>query len=195
MDCLSAYSAVNQGHCPPKIMDTMREQMQKLTLSLLAFRNDQLGLFYKEICELTRSHKVLPMNSGAEVVESAIKVVRKWGYKVKGVLEDQAEIIVCANNFHGGTITFVGFSSDEGSRDGLSPFTPDFKVILFGDGQALEDAITPNTVGFWAEPIQGEAGVIVTPVGYLKKVREICTNHNVTLILDEIQTGLASVNF
>lgn len=190
MDCLSAYSAVNQGHCHPKIMDAMREQMQKLTLTSRAFRNDQLGHLYKELCELTHSHKVLPMNSGAEAVETAIKIVRKWGYKVKGVPENQAEIIVCANNFHGRTITIVGFSSDEGSRDGFAPFTSGFKVIPFGDAQALEDAITPNTVGFMVEPIQGEAGVLIPPAGYLKKVREICTKHNVTLVLDEIQTGL-----
>ncbi len=190
MDCLSAYSAVNQGHCHPKIMDAMREQMQKLTLTSRAFRNDQLGHLYKELCELTNSHKVLPMNSGAEAVETAIKVVRKWGYKVKGVPENEAEIIVCANNFHGRTITIVGFSSDENSRDGFSPFTPGFKVIPFGDAQALEDTITPNTVGFMVEPIQGEAGVLIPPAGYLRKVREICTKHNVTLVLDEIQTGL-----
>ncbi len=190
MDCLSAYSAVNQGHCHPKILQTMIEQAQKLTLTSRAFRNDQLGPFYKELCELTNSHKVLPMNSGAEAVETAIKVVRKWGYQTKGVPEDQAEIIVCADNFHGRTIAIVGFSTDEGSRAGFGPFTPGFKVIPFGDAQALEDAITPNTVGFLVEPIQGEAGVIIPPAGYLKKVREICTKHNVTLVLDEIQTGL-----
>jgi ornithine--oxo-acid transaminase len=190
LDCLAAYSAVNQGHCHPKILQTMVEQAQKLTLTSRAFRNDQLGLFYEEVCKLTNSHKVLPMNSGAEAVETAIKVVRKWGYQVKGVPEDQAEIIVCANNFHGRTITIVGFSTAEGSRAGFGPFTPGFKIIPFGDAQALEDAITPNTVGFMVEPIQGEAGVIIPPAGYLKNARAICDQNNVVLILDEIQTGL-----
>ncbi|MCJ7700273.1 MAG: ornithine--oxo-acid transaminase [Anaerolineales bacterium] len=190
LDCLSAYSAVNQGHCHPKIMQAMIDQAQKLTLTSRAFRNDQLALFYQELCELTRSHKVLPMNSGAEAVESAIKVVRKWGYKFKGVPENQAEIIVCQNNFHGRTIAIVGFSTDESSRDGFGPFAPNFKIIPFGDSAALEAAITPNTVGFLVEPIQGEAGVIIPPAGYLKEVRQICTRHDVVLILDEIQTGL-----
>ncbi|MDM8514813.1 ornithine--oxo-acid transaminase [Desulfobacterales bacterium HSG16] len=190
MDCLSAYSAVNQGHCHPKIMDAMVSQAKSLTLTSRAFRNDQLGLFYKEICELTNSHKVLPMNSGAEAVETAIKVARKWGYKVKGVEEDKAEIIVCANNFHGRTITIVGFSTDPTARDGFGPFTPGFKVIPFGDADALEKAITKNTVAFMAEPVQGEAGVIIPPDGYLKSAREICSKNNVMMILDEIQTGL-----
>ncbi|RLC76527.1 MAG: ornithine--oxo-acid transaminase, partial [Chloroflexi bacterium] len=182
--------AVNQGHCHPKILQTMIEQAQKLTLTSRAFRNDQLGLFYEQVCELTNSHKVLPMNSGAEAVETAIKVVRKWGYQVKGVPEDQAEIIVCQNNFHGRTIAIVGFSTDEGSRAGFGPFAPGFKIIPFGDTQALEDAITPNTVGFMVEPIQGEAGVIIPPAGYLKEVKTICEENNVVLVLDEIQTGL-----
>ncbi|WP_031485782.1 ornithine--oxo-acid transaminase [Maridesulfovibrio frigidus] len=190
MDCLSAYSAVNQGHCHPKIKQAMLEQAEKLTLTSRAFRNDQLGPFYEELCALTGSHKVLPMNSGAEAVETAIKAVRKWGYLVKGVPEDRAEIIVCADNFHGRTITIVGFSTDPTARKGFGPFTPGFKVIPFGDYKALENAITPNTVGFLVEPIQGEAGVIIPPEGYFKKVREICTANNVTLILDEIQTGL-----
>lgn len=190
MDCLSSYSAINQGHCHPKIMNAMVEQARKLTLTSRAFRNDQLGLFYKEICQMTSSHKVLPMNSGAEAVETVIKAVRKWGYKVKGVPENQAEIIVCENNFHGRTITIVGFSTDENSRAGFGPFTPGFKIIPYGDGDAVEAAITPNTVAFLVEPIQGEAGVIIPPDGYLKKVRDICTKNNVVLILDEIQTGL-----
>ncbi|MEW6262315.1 MAG: ornithine--oxo-acid transaminase [Thermodesulfobacteriota bacterium] len=190
LDCLSAYSAVNQGHCHPKIMATMVEQAKKLTLTSRAFRNDQLGPFYRELCELTNSHKVLPMNSGAEAVETVIKTVRKWGYQVKGVPEYQAEIIVCNNNFHGRTITIVGFSTDESSRAGFGPFTPGFKIIPFGDADALEKAITPNTVGFLVEPIQGEAGVIVPPAGYIKRAKEICQKNNVVLILDEIQTGL-----
>jgi len=190
LDCLSAYSAVNQGHCHPKILQALIDQAGQLTLTSRAFRNDQLGFLYKELCELTRSHKVLPMNSGAEAVETAIKVVRKWGYKVKGVPPDKAEIIVCENNFHGRTITIVSFSTDEGSRRGFGPFTPGFKVIPYGDAAALEAAITPNTVGFLVEPIQGEAGVIIPPAGYLKAVRDVCTRHNVVLILDEIQTGL-----
>jgi ornithine--oxo-acid transaminase len=190
IDCLSAYSAVNQGHCHPEIMRTMIEQAQKLTLTSRAFRNDQLGLFYQEICKLTNSHKVLPMNSGAEAVETVIKAVRKWGYEVKKVPQDQAEIIVCENNFHGRTITIVGFSTNEKSREGFGPFTPGFKIIPFGNVNALEEAITPNTVAFMVEPIQGEAGVIIPPTGYLKEVKTFCEKNNVLLILDEIQTGL-----
>ncbi|MGD8836645.1 MAG: ornithine--oxo-acid transaminase [Desulfobacteraceae bacterium] len=190
MDCLSAYSAVNQGHCHPKIGQAMVDQAKQLTLTSRAFRNDQLAPFYSEICKLTRSHKVLPMNSGAEAVETAIKIVRKWGYSVKGVPADQAEIIVCHNNFHGRTISIVSFSTDDGARRDFGPFTPGFNVIPFGDAHSLEAAITPNTVGFMVEPIQGEAGVIIPPAGYLQKVREICTRNNVVLILDEIQTGL-----
>ncbi len=190
MDCLSAYSAVNQGHCHPKIMSTMIEQSRKLTLPSRAFRNDQLGLLYQEICVLTNSHKVLPMNTGAEAVETVIKAVRKWGYKVKGVAKDRAEIIVCENNFHGRTITIVGFSTNESSRDGFGPFTPGFKIIPFGDISALEAAITPNTVAFMVEPIQGEAGVIIPPPGFLKEAKFICEKNNMVLILDEIQTGL-----
>jgi len=190
LDCLSAYSAVNQGHCHPKIKAALLAQADKLTLTSRAFRNDQLGLFYKELCQLTRSHKVLPMNSGAEAVETAIKTVRKWGYRVKGVPENQAEIIVCENNFHGRTITIVGFSTDDTARNGFGPFTPGFKPIPFGDAKALEAAITPNTVGLMVEPIQGEAGVIIPPEGYLRAVREICSAGKVVMILDEIQTGL-----
>lgn len=190
MDCLSAYSAVNQGHCHPRIMQVMIAQARKLTLTSRAFRNDQLGLFYRELCQLTRSHKVLPMNSGAEAVETVIKAVRKWGYRAKGVPAEHAEIIVCENNFHGRTITIVGFSTDPHARGDFGPFTPGFTVIPFGDAAALENAITPSTVAFLVEPIQGEAGVIIPPVGYLKQVRKICSDNNVVLILDEIQTGL-----
>ncbi len=190
LDCLSAYSAVNQGHCHPRIMKAMMAQSSRLTLTSRAFRNDQLGLLYKEIRELINYHKILPMNSGAEAVESAIKAVRKWGYEVKGVPENQSEIIVCENNFHGRTITIVSFSTDPTARGGFGPFTPGFKSIPFGDSAALEAAITANTVGFIVEPIQGEAGVIIPPEGYLREVKEICNRQNVTLIFDEIQTGL-----
>jgi ornithine--oxo-acid transaminase len=168
----------------------MVEQASKLTLTSRAFRNDQLALFYDEIAALTGSHKVLPMNSGAEAVESAIKAVRKWGYEIKGVPEGQAEIIVCADNFHGRTLGIVGFSTDPDARGNFGPFAPGFKVVPFGDAAAFEAAITPNTVAFLVEPIQGEAGVIIPPDGYFKTVRALCTRHNVTLILDEIQTGL-----
>jgi ornithine--oxo-acid transaminase len=190
LDCLAAYSAVNQGHCHPKILDAMREQAGKLTMTSRAFRNDQLGLFYKELCELTNSHKILPMNSGAEAVETIIKAVRKWGYTVKGVPRDKAEIIVCQNNFHGRTITLVGFSTEDHYRRSFGPFTPGFKTIPYGDANALEEAITPYTVAFLLEPIQGEAGIIIPPEGYLKKAKAICEKNQVVLILDEIQTGL-----
>jgi ornithine--oxo-acid transaminase len=190
LDCLSAYSAVNQGHCHPKILAAMVEQAGRLTLTSRAFHNDQLAPFYEEIAELTGSHRVLPMNSGAEAVESAIKSVRKWGYEVKGVLDGQAEIIVCADNFHGRTLGIVGFSTDPAAHEHFGPFAPGFRIIPFGDAKALEAAITPNTVAFLVEPIQGEAGVIIPPPGYFAKVRELCTAHDVMLILDEIQTGL-----
>lgn len=190
LDCLSAYSAVSQGHCHPKILAAMVEQAHRLTLTSRAFHNDQLAPFYEEIAALTGSHKVLPMNSGAEAVESAIKSVRKWGYEVKGVPEGQAEIIVCADNFHGRTLGVVGFSTDPETRKHFGPFAPGFRIIPFGDAAALEAAITPNTVAFLVEPIQGEAGVIIPPAGYFTKVRELCTANNVMLVLDEIQTGL-----
>lgn len=190
LDCLSAYSAVSQGHCHPKILAAMVEQAHRLTLTSRAFHNDQLAPFYEEIAALTGSHKVLPMNSGAEAVESAIKSVRKWGYEVKGVPDGQAEIIVCADNFHGRTLGVVGFSTDPETRKHFGPFASGFKIIPFGDAAALEAAITPNTVAFLVEPIQGEAGVIIPPAGYFTKVRELCTANNVMLVLDEIQTGL-----
>src|SRR5210317_519691 len=190
LDFLAAYSAVNQGHCHPKILQTMIEQSHKLTMTSRAFRHDQLGPFYKELCELTHSHKVLPMNSGAEAVETVIKAVRKWGYQIKGVPKDKAEIIVCENNFHGRTIAIIGFSTEDQYRDGFGPFPPGFKIVPFGDAAAIEQAITPHTVGILLEPIQGEAGVIIPPPGYLKDVKAICEKHDVMLILDEIQTGL-----
>lgn len=190
LDCLSAYSAVNQGHCHPKILAAMVEQAKKLTLTSRAFRNDQLAHFYEEIAALTGSHKVLPMNSGAEAVETAVKAVRKWGYEVKGVARDKAEIIVCNNNFHGRTMGIVGFSTDPDAREGFGPFAPGFKHVPFGDIDAFRAAITENTVAFLIEPIQGEAGVLIPPAGYFTAVRELCTKHGITLILDEIQTGL-----
>src|SRR6202167_164804 len=191
LDCLSAYSAVNQGHCHPRILAALIEQASRLAITSRAFMNDQLPLFCEELCAATNSHKVLPMNSGAEAVESAIKVARKWGYEIKGVPQDQAEVIVCANNFHGRTLAIVGFSTDTTARDGFGPFTPGFsRIVPFGDAAALEAAIPANTVAFLVEPVQGEAGVIIPPAGYFKSVREICTRNNVILILDEIQTGL-----
>ncbi|MGH6987442.1 MAG: ornithine--oxo-acid transaminase [Caulobacteraceae bacterium] len=190
LDCLSAYSAVNQGHCHPKILAALKSQAERLTLTSRAFRNDQLGLFYEELCTLTRSHSMLPMNTGVEAVESALKVARKWGYEVKGVPVDEAEIIVCSGNFHGRTLSVIGFSTDPVARNGFGPFAPGFKIIPFGDAEALEAAVTPRTVAFLVEPIQGEAGVILPPRGYFPRVREICTRRDVILILDEVQTGL-----
>ena len=190
LDCLSAYSAVNQGHCHPKILAAMVEQAGKLTLTSRAFRNDQLAHLYEELAALTGSHKILPMNSGAEAVETAIKAVRKWGYEVKGVPEGKAEIIVCADNFHGRTLSIISFSTDPDARTGFGPYTPGFRTIPFGDADAFAAAINENTVAALIEPIQGEAGVIIPPTGYFKRVRELCTQHKVTLILDEIQTGL-----
>jgi ornithine--oxo-acid transaminase len=190
LDCLSAYSAVNQGHCHPKILAAMVEQAQKLTLTSRAFRNDQLAHFYEELAALTGSHKILPMNSGAEAVETAVKAVRKWGYEVKGVAENKAEIIVCSNNFHGRTMGIVGFSTDPDARSGFGPFAPGFKTVPFGDIEAFRAAINENTVAFLIEPIQGEAGVMIPPQGYFPEVRALCSKHGITLILDEIQTGL-----
>ena len=190
LDCLSAYSALNQGHCHPKILAAMQEQAKRLTLTSRAFRNDQLALLYEDLARLTGAHKILPMNSGAEAVESAIKAVRKWGYEVKGVPTDRAEIIVCSNNFHGRTLGIVGFSTDPDARGGFGPFAPGFRVVPFGDLDAFAAAVNDNTVAFLVEPIQGEAGVIIPPSGYFARVRALCSESNVMLILDEIQTGL-----
>ena len=190
LDCLAAYSALNQGHCHPKILHALVEQASKVTLTSRAFRNDQLPLLYQDLHELTGFDMVLPMNTGAEAVETAIKTARKWGYKVKGIQEDKAEIIVCANNFHGRTVTITGFSTEAQYREGFGPFTPGFKVIPFGNAKALREAITPNTCAFLVEPIQGEAGVIIPPAGFLKEASEICRRNQVLLMADEIQSGL-----
>lgn len=190
LDCLSAYSAVNQGHVHPRILNAMLEQAKKVTLTSRAFRNDQLPLFYKELSEFSGYEMSLPMNSGAEAVETAIKLARKWAYRVKGVPRHQAEIITVAGNFHGRTTTIISFSTEPLYRDDFGPFTPGFVTVPYGDAEAFEKAITPNTAAISIEPIQGEAGVVIPPKGYLKKVAEICKKHNVLLIVDEIQTGL-----
>ena len=190
LDCLAAYSAVNQGHNHPRIVNALKEQLDKLALTSRAFRNDQLGLFCKEVSELTGFSRVLPMNTGAEAVETAIKAVRKWGYTVKGVEKDKAEIICFSDNFHGRTTTIVSFTTDEDYKEGFGPLTPGFKVVPYGDVDAVEKAITPNTVAVLMEPVQGEGGIIIPPKGTLKKLRELCTRENVLLILDEIQSGL-----
>jgi len=190
LDFLSAYSAVNQGHAHPVILKAMIDQASMLPLTSRAFRNNQYPLMAQELCELTGYEKMLPMNSGAEAVETAIKASRKWGYKVKGVPDNLAEIIVCDGNFSGRTTTIISFSPEAQYKDGFGPFTPGFVTIPFGDADALEAAITPNTVAFLVEPIQGEGGVIVPTHGYLKRVRELCTQHNVLLIADEVQSGL-----
>jgi ornithine--oxo-acid transaminase len=190
LDFLAAYSAVNQGHMHPAIVKAFSEQVGRVTLTSRAFHNDQLGPFLQEICELSGMEMALPMNTGAEAVETAVKTARKWGYTKKKVAADQAEIICCTGNFHGRTTTVVSFSSDEQYKEGFGPFTPGFKLIPFGDVDAFEQAIGPNTVAFLVEPIQGEAGVVVPPDGYLKRVRDLCTKNNILLMLDEIQTGL-----
>jgi ornithine--oxo-acid transaminase len=190
LDCLASYSAVNQGHCHPRILQTLIEQAHRVTLTSRAFRNDQLPLLYRDLHQLTGFDMALPMNSGAEAVETAVKVARKWGYKIKGIPEGKAEIVVCANNFHGRTVTIVSFSSDEQYRDGFGPFTPGFKIIRYGDAGALREAISPNTCAFLVEPIQGEAGIIIPPAGYLGDVAAICRENHVLLMCDEIQSGL-----
>lgn len=190
IDMLSAYSALNQGHRHPKIIAAAKKQLDSLTLTSRAFHNNQTGPFLVKLTALTGYNKILPMNSGAEGVETAIKAARRWGYKVKKVEDGKAEIIVCRENFHGRTTTIVGFSSEPLYQDGFGPFTPGFKLIPYGDSKALSDAITPNTVGFLVEPVQGEAGVIVPPAGYLKECYEITKRNNVLFMADEIQTGL-----
>jgi ornithine--oxo-acid transaminase len=189
LDCLSAYSAVNQGHRHPKLIAALRDQADRLTLTSRAFHNDMLGPFLKKLTSITQMEIALPMNTGVEGVETAIKIARKWGYKKKGVPDGKAEIIVCEENFHGRTTTVVGFSTDPGSRDGFGPATPGFHVIPYNDINALENAITENTVGFLVEPIQGEAGVKVPDEGYLTQAKAVCEKNNVLLMLDEVQTG------
>jgi ornithine--oxo-acid transaminase len=190
MDCLSAYSAVNQGHCHPRILEAMVRQAEKLALTSRAFHNDQYPLFCEEICKLTGAHRVLPMNSGAEAVESAIKAVRKWGYEIKHVPENQGEIIVFENNFHGRTLAIISFSTDPLARHHFGPYAPGFRVVPFGDAEAVKSAMSEKTVAVLVEPVQGEAGVIIPPDEFLPALRTLCSNHNVPLILDEIQTGL-----
>ena len=190
LDFLSAYSAVNQGHTHPRILQALIDQASTLPLTSRAFRNNQLPAYAQQVCELTGYEKMLPINSGVEAVETSLKIARKWGYEVKGVPAGQAEIITCTNNFHGRTITVVTFSDDPVNDSAFGPYTPGFRTVEFGDADALEAAITPNTVGFLFEPIQGEGGVVLPPDGYLRRVREICSKHNVLMIADEIQTGL-----
>lgn len=190
LDCLSAYSAVNQGHCHPRIVAALQAQAARVTLTSRAYRNDQLAPFCRELAELCGLDAVLPMNTGAEAVETALKAARRWGYMCKGVPADRAEIIVCENNFHGRTTTIVGFSSDAQSREGFGPFTPGFRSVPYGDAAALEAAITPNTCAFLVEPIQCEAGILIPPDGYLAAAARICRENNVLLVADEIQTGL-----
>lgn len=190
LDMLSSYSALNHGHRHPRLVEAMKAQLDRVTLTSRAFHNDQLGPFLQKLSELSGFSRALPMNSGAEAVETGLKAVRKWGYKVKGVPKDKAEIIVVTDNFHGRTITIISYSTEAQYRDGFGPFTPGFVVVPFGDAAAVEAAITPNTVAVHVEPIQGEAGVVEPPKGYLRALRDICDRHNVLLFLDEIQTGL-----
>jgi len=189
LDCLSAFSCLNTGHCHPKIFEAMVEQAQKLTITSRAFRNQILSLFLKELSELTGKEAVLPMNTGAEAVETAVKLARRWAYQVKGIEKYHAEIIVCENNFHGRTTTITSFSSEPAYKEGFGPFTSGFKIIPYGDAEALRKAITPNTCAFLLEPVQGEAGIIIPPEGYLKEAEKICKENNVLLMFDEIQTG------
>jgi ornithine--oxo-acid transaminase len=190
LDCISAYSSLNQGHRHPRIVAALVEQAERLTLTSRAVHNDRMGPFLNELCALAGLEMALPMNTGAEAVETAIKLARKWGYRVKGVAQDRAEIVVCRNNFHGRTTTIVGFSSEAQYREDFGPFTPGFTLVDFGDLAALRAAITPNTVAFLVEPIQAEAGIIVPPLGFLAAARALCRERNVLFVLDEIQTGL-----
>jgi len=190
LDFLAAYSAVNQGHCHPKIVAALKEQAERVTLTSRAFRNDQLGPLCEELCQLTGFTRFLPMNTGAEAVETAIKAARKWAHTVKGVPDDRGEILVFEGNFHGRTTTIVGFSSEEQYRKGFGPFTPGFRLLPYGDAQAVEKAITPETVAILVEAIQGEGGIRIPPAGFLRRLREIATANRVLLVLDEIQSGL-----
>ncbi len=190
LDMMSAYSAVSFGHGHPRLVEVLIAQARQLAMTSRAFHSDRLGPFLQRLCMLTGMDRALPMNSGAEAVETALKAARKWGYTVKGIAEERAQVIVAGNNFAGRTTTLVGFSSEAQYRSGFGPFTPGFLIVPFGDAAALEAAITPDTCAFLVEPIQGEAGIVVPPAGYLRAVREICTRHNVLMICDEIQTGL-----
>jgi ornithine--oxo-acid transaminase len=190
MDFLAAYSAVNQGHCHPRLVKVMNDQSKRVTLTSRAFRNDQLGPFCEELTSLTGFHRVLPMNTGAEAVETAIKAARKWSYTVKGIPADEAEILVFAGNFHGRTTTIVGFSSDEEYRFGFGPFTPGFRILPYGDADAVEEAMHDKVAAVLVEPIQGEAGIVIPPEGFLRRLRDITNDHNVLLVMDEIQSGL-----
>jgi ornithine--oxo-acid transaminase len=190
LDCLAAYSAVNQGHRHPVILEAARRQLDRLTLTSRAFHNDQMGPFLEELCEFAGYERALPMNSGAEAVETAIKAARRWGYRVKGIPTDKADIIVCENNFHGRTTTIISFSTEPSYKEDFGPLTPGFTIIPYGDTDALEAAITPNTAAFLVEPLQGEGGVVVPPAGYLERVAKICKKHNILFVADEIQTGL-----
>ena len=190
LDCLAGYSALNFGHRHPVLVQAAREQLERLTLTSRAFHNDQLGPFCRDLARLAGMETVLPMNTGAEAVETAIKVARRWGYQVKGVPDGQAEIIVAAGNFHGRTTTIISFSTDPDAREGFGPYTPGFVVVPYGDAEEVRAAITPNTVAMLVEPIQGEAGVVVPPAGYLSELRTICSEEGVLLVADEIQSGL-----
>ncbi|WP_158734648.1 ornithine--oxo-acid transaminase [Alteribacillus sp. YIM 98480] len=190
IDMLSAYSALNQGHRHPKIIQALKDQADKVTLTSRAFHNDQLGTFYEKVCSLTKKEMVLPMNTGAEAVETAIKAIRRWGYENKNIKAGRSEIIACEGNFHGRTISAVSLSSEDEYKRGFGPMLPGIKIIPYGDLEALKSAITPNTAGFLLEPIQGEAGIVIPPIGFLKEAKKICQEHNVLFAVDEIQTGL-----